>query len=88
MPAPLLELYYRDGDSVMVVDVETESVFSAGTQRILFEGNYSPPSTGGNPYDDVSPDGQRFLMLAATGEPRVRVVLNWLDELERLVPTK
>ncbi len=43
----------------------------------------------------VSPDGQRFLLLAtatenADGEaiqPQVIVVQNWFEELRRLVPT-
>jgi hypothetical protein len=38
---------------------------------------------------DVSLDGQRFLMVkeeSPSGRPNV--VLNWFDELKRLVPTK
>ena len=82
------ELYYRNENRVMVVPVETGPTFDAGTPRILFEGSYSPPSTGGNPYYDVSPDGQRFLMLAYSTRTEVHVVLNWFDELKRLVPTE
>ena len=40
---------------------------------------------------DVSPDGQRFLMVS-TGDyqrpNRLNLVLNWHEELERLVPTE
>ncbi len=39
---------------------------------------------------DVTPDGQRFLMLKATEQQpqsEIRVVLNWFEELKRLVPT-
>lgn len=43
-----------------------------------------------NPCYDVTPDRQRFLqrflVLATTEDTNVRVILNWLDELERLVP--
>ena len=46
------------------------------------------------PYD-VSLDGQRFVMLKAntTGDksaeaPTMTIVLNWIEELKRLVPAK
>ena len=44
---------------------------------------------------DISPDGQRFLMIkdgsgadAAAAPRNLIVVLNWVEELKRLVPTK
>ena len=43
---------------------------------------------------DVSPDGQRFLMIKAPGTdagaapPALIVVQHWDEELKRLVPTK
>ncbi len=40
---------------------------------------------------DTTPDAQRFLMIKASeresGEVRINVVLNWFEELRRLVPT-
>ena len=41
---------------------------------------------------DVSPDGQRFLMLKPVEQKeapltQINVVLNWTEELKRLVPT-
>ncbi len=39
---------------------------------------------------DVHPDGQRFLMLADSeneSRPRINVILNWFEELNRLAPT-
>ena len=43
---------------------------------------------------DSSPDGQRFLMIKEAGEieetsarDELIVVLNWFEELKRLVPT-
>lgn len=55
----------------------------------LFEGPYFR-SLNGRTYD-VSPDGQRFLMIkdadaTAGGPPQIIIVENWLDELARLVP--
>ncbi|MDA2926313.1 hypothetical protein MYX78_03605 [Acidobacteria bacterium AH-259-G07] len=45
---------------------------------------------GGN--YDISPDGQRFLMLKywaeeTSAQPELILVLNWFQELKRLVPT-
>src|SRR5262249_9638205 len=56
------ELFYRQGDKLMAVDVHTESTFTAGVSRKLFEGHYVPSVTGGAGYD-VSPEGTRFLMV-------------------------
>ena len=39
---------------------------------------------------DISPDGRRFLMIKDDETPargEIRVVLNWAEELEQLVPT-
>jgi serine/threonine protein kinase/Tol biopolymer transport system component len=85
------ELFYRSGRRIMAVDVDTTSGFSAGKPRMLFEGPYLPG--GGFPFYDVSPDGQRFLMLKPveyqTSAPtQINVTLNWFEELKRLVPGK
>ena len=83
------ELFYRSGDQLWVVDVETEPDFAAATPRVLFEGRYEFERNGfGTLNYDVSLDGQRFLMVqsdtsAASG---YAVVLNWTEELKRLVP--
>ena len=66
--------------------------FSAGKPRMLFEGPYLPTALS-LPYYDVSPDGQRFLMLkpveSQTSAPtQINVVLNWFEELKRKVPTR
>ena len=47
--------------------------------------------SGARPYD-VSPDGQRFLMIKDSDQkaapPNIVVVLNWAEELKRLLPDK
>jgi Tol biopolymer transport system component len=84
------ELFYRSGDKMMAVDIATQPGFAAGKPRVLFEGRYEPtPATF--PNYDVSPDGQRFLMLkpseqAAAAPTQINVVLNWFEELKRRVP--
>jgi Tol biopolymer transport system component len=84
------ELFYRSGSKIMAVEVDTKSGFSAGTPRMLFEGAYLPTPVV-LPNYDVSPDGQRFLMLkpveTQTSAPtQINVVLNWFEELKRRVP--
>jgi eukaryotic-like serine/threonine-protein kinase len=85
------ELFYRSGDKMMAVDIAAQPSFIAGKTRVLFEGRYEP-TPGTTPNYDVSPDGQRFLMLKSgeAGEAaptQVNVVLNWFEELKRRVPT-
>ena len=83
------ELFYRSGGKMMAVDVTTEGTFSAGKPKVLFEGSYVPTPRSFPDYD-VSPDGQRFLMLKATEQAaptQINVVLNWFEELKQKVPT-
>jgi len=85
------ELFYRSGGKMMAVDIATQPGFAAGKPRMLFEGQYEPtPAT--TPNYDVSPEGQRFLMLkpsesAEAAPTQINVVLNWFEELKRRVPT-
>jgi serine/threonine protein kinase/Tol biopolymer transport system component len=84
------ELFYRSGNKMMAVDIATQPSFVAGKPRMLFEGPYVLPSVPISNYD-VSPDGQRFLMLkpSEAGEAaptQINVVLNWFEELKRRVP--
>ena len=85
------ELFYRNlnGDQVMVASVETNPTFSAGRPRVLFEGNYyTSDRASGYRYYDISPDGQRFLLIKEeSNQGQINVVLNWFEELQRLVPT-
>lgn len=85
------ELFYRLGSEVIVVDVQTTPQFTASPPRRLFANEafvVELGGVGGNPAYDVHRDGQRFLMLIGTPFPTdVRVVLNWFDDLKRLVPT-
>jgi len=84
------ELFYRSGDKMMAVDISTKPNFAAGKARMLFEGRYErTPAT--SPNYDVSPDGQRFLMLKpsqqeAPAPTQINVVLNWFEELKRRAP--
>jgi hypothetical protein len=87
------ELFYRTGEKMMAVEIDTRDGFVPGKPKILFEGHSVPtpnPEWVRANYD-VSPDGQRFLMVAPaepgrTASNRIEVVLNWTEELKRLAP--
>jgi len=74
---------------MMVVPVQTQPTFKAERPRILFEGLYDNGVLTAN--YDVTPDGQRFVMIKESAEQQeaaqINVVLNWFEELKRLVPT-
>jgi Tol biopolymer transport system component len=86
------ELFYRYGHQVFAVPIETEPALIAGTPELLFEKQHPAGKVAGAAnFYDVAPDGRRFVMttMEQESEPvRFHVVLNWFDELERLVPTK
>lgn len=88
------ELYYRNGDKMMVVDVLTQPTFKAGRPRVLWEGHFShgmssscgPPGATSSNYD-VTPDGKRFVMIKDPDQDvasrEIVVVLGWAEELKR-----
>ena len=86
------ELFYRNGSSMMSVAISARGEeLEAGRPEFLFEGPYATGHYGGNPGTnyDVAGDG-RFLMIlpdSAKNPARLHVVLNWAEELKRLVPT-
>ena len=82
------ELFFLSPNGeMMAVPVRTEPGFAPGNAEVLFAGDYF----SGSPTRayDVSPDGERFLMLKLdeSGET-FQVVLNWVEELKRLVPAE
>jgi hypothetical protein len=82
------ELFYLEGRKLMSVAVNAGSTFDFKPATPLFEAVYT--LNGQPPSYDVAADG-RFLMIKQVGEPQAStmvVVLNWFDELKRLVPTR
>jgi serine/threonine-protein kinase len=81
------ELFYRNGRKWMAATFKTSPKLSFEVPRIVFEGDYL--NIGGWDYD-VSPDGQRFLLLkpveGSWPRTQLRVVTNWFEELKRKVP--
>jgi serine/threonine-protein kinase len=85
------ELFYRSGRKMMAVSIEIQPEVRTGRPVFLFEGSYrggasTPP---GYQYYDVTPDGESFVMVKEPEqqEGQINVVLNWFEELKRLVPT-
>ena len=85
------ELFYRNGDQMWAVAIESGPDLRPGSPRLLFEAPYATDIVGlGVPNYDVSPDGQHFLMVRSAAESEVSgftVVLNWFEELKARVPT-
>jgi hypothetical protein len=89
------ELFYRSADgAVMVVQVESGPVWrSSSPAQVLPARYYDGAGLTGRTFD-LSPDGQRFLMIKEGGgdqtttPQQIIVVQNWREELKRLVPTK
>jgi len=85
------ELFYRRGEGMMAVDMTTQPTLRTGTPRQLFEGPYRRAVNPTTTSYDVSADG-RFLMVQEEAQAaeaiQLNVVLNWFEELKRLVPTE
>ena len=84
------ELFYRNGNAVLAVSYAAAgNAFQHDATRELFRGNFSTQSST----YDVFPDGEHFVMLQPADDGSVAptegvVILNWFEELERLVPTE
>jgi eukaryotic-like serine/threonine-protein kinase len=81
------ELFYLNGDTMMVVPIESAPELVVGSPRLLFEGQYMFAGTLAN--YDVTPDDRAFVMIR--GERRgpwmqLNVVLDWLAALEPQAP--
>ena len=84
-------LYYRNGARVMAIDMIPGRAPSEGAPRLLFEGRYRVVTSELPRVYDLSPDGTQFVMIrdpeAEFDVTQFQLVINWFQELERLVPT-
>ena len=82
------ELFYRQGDDIMAVDVSTTGDLRLGESTVLFAWPYSQTYRGD--HFGVSPDGEHFVLVDSTDSepPPAHLVLiqNWFEELQRLAP--
>ena len=80
------ELFYQEGSKLMVAAV-TSAPLQVQPAKMLFEGGFIAWEPNTPRTFDVAADG-RFLMIepTATNAQRFNVVLNWTEELKRLIP--
>jgi serine/threonine-protein kinase len=81
-------LYYRDEDSMVQVDIQTQPAFTAGEPIPLFEASFDE---AGSPFAnyDVTEDGSRFVMVRTDSgreAKRLIVVTHWDSTLKERVP--
>jgi serine/threonine-protein kinase len=86
------ELFYVDlAGALMSASIELSPSPSLGRVTKLFDWDRPPRGPSGRTYD-VSPVDGRFLMIeraaGSGGTIEISVVLNWMEELKRLVPVK
>ena len=70
----------------MAATIRTAGNLQVGRPRLLLNG----PNLGNSKFYrawDITPDGERFLGVERAQISSLNVVLNWFDELKRLVPT-
>jgi serine/threonine-protein kinase len=75
------ELFYRSEDRLMSVAFRSGDTPEIGTPRILFTGRYQYRGIDCADYD-VSPDGERFVMIELGESRPIFVVINWFEELK------
>ena len=94
------ELFYRNGDAVFLLTVESEPTLQIGKPQELFRGKYLSADLTGNDFTpnpwDISLDDKKFLMIKpietsaeeseAQNPRKIIVVTNWLEELKEKVP--
>ncbi len=75
------EIFYREGDRLMVVKAKAGPTFEASLPQFLFEGRFEKAQSGAfTAQYDVTPDGRRFVMVRRKNLVTVTVidvVLNW-----------
>jgi serine/threonine-protein kinase len=83
------ELFYRAGDKMMVVSVDSGPSLRATKPHQLFEGSFEL-SPGENANYDVAPGDQRFLMVTREQkqpQTHLELLLNWPEEAN-MPPTR
>ena len=95
------ELFYRrpfinvsNEARILGVDVIRDAAFAIGPEHELPIRDFVVPGGAGGRNYDVTPDGQRFVMVFPAGQaetaepsgPQINIVLNWFEELKERVP--
>jgi hypothetical protein len=87
------ELFYVAPDgALMGVSVDaSDAAWRVGSPTRIVDGPYMTRGAGSGRTYDVSPNGERFLMLKLppfnpATTPQIQMVQPWFEELRRLVP--
>jgi serine/threonine-protein kinase len=79
------ELFYRNGDQMMAVTVNSASALALGQPTLLFQSKHPRLRSGRRNYD-VAADGQRFLMIKGHDQQlsatQVNLVLDWFADVK------
>jgi len=78
-----MALFYRNGNKILVVEIQGEQELRLGLPKVLFESDDNLRDF------DVSPNGYQFALIRNNEalHTQINVTLNWFEELKRLVPT-
>jgi len=83
------KLFFRGNGAIQEITFQPGSPPSVSKARSLFPDSFESPQGGSHTGYDVFPDG-RFLMIQAGSQSdaasEIVVVVNWVEELKRLVP--
>jgi len=79
------ELFYLSRQTMVSVEIAPGETFQAGQPRALFRGDFIVDDIGDQCFD-VAPDG-RFVMrmFGPNAASEIRLVVNWMTEVERLL---
>ena len=84
------ELFFRQGDQLLAAVVTADPEIDVATPTRLFEMPFERSMIGQHTFTgaeyDVSPTGDRFLVVSERATTEFQVVSNWFEELKRLVP--
>ena len=83
------EIFYRAGDALMAVSIQTKPMFVAETPQRLFSGRFT--GAGQDRSFDVTTDRKKFVMVQsdpAANLQQLHVVQNWFAELKRQSPAR
>jgi hypothetical protein len=78
------KLFFLKEDKIMVARVDPDSGAPGSVELLLELQNLFPDSV------DIGPNDNGFAIVVSKAQPpptELRVVLNWFEELRRLVPT-
>ena len=88
-------MFYLSNRQLWAVELATEPTLSWEDPVPLFETPWPMTAGGSFANFDVAANGLRFVFIQPTGDEtdqrlpqrRITIVLNWVEELKRLVPT-